>query len=86
MNDVQRIETGVLYILLGVDMRTNALLVLVQLGLLAVTILLMFKMTVCLLSVQTASKLLDRVGLLNLCIEKKQFIIICCFIFICNLC
>ena len=67
---VQRKETGVLYILVGVDMRTKALSVLVRLGLLAVTILLVAIMTVCLLSIRAAPKLLDVVGLLNLCIEK----------------
>ena len=83
MSDGQRIETGVLYILVGVDMKINALSVLVRLGLLAVTILLMVIMTVCLMSVLAASNL-GMVGLLNLCIEE-QFIINRCCIFICKL-
>ena len=41
----------------------------------SVTILLMVIMTICLLSVRAASKLLDMVGFLNLCIEKDKFII-----------
>ena len=77
MSDVLRIETGVLNILVGVDTRMNALSVLVRLGLLAVTMLLMVIMTVCLMSVLAASNLLGMVGLLNLCIEKEQFIINC---------
>ena len=79
MSDVLRIETRVLNILVGVDTRMNALSVLVRLGLLAVTMLLMVIMTVCLMSVLAASNL-GMVGLLNLCIEKKQFIINCCCI------
>ena len=35
-------------------------------------------MIVCLMSDLVASKLLDMVELLNLCIEKEQFIINCC--------
>ena len=73
MSDVQRIETRVLYILVVVDIR-RMLSVLVQLGLLTVTILLVAIMTVYLLGVLAASKLLDMVGLSNLCIEKGQFI------------
>ena len=80
MSDVQRIKTGVLYILVGIDMKMNALSVLVRLGLPAVTILFMTIMTVYLQSVQAAMKVLDMVGLLNLFIEKKQFIINCCLI------
>ena len=86
MRDVQRIETGVLYILVGVDIRINALSVLVRSGLLAETILLMIIMTVCLMSVIAASRLVDMVGLLNLVIEKEQFIIYCFCIPICDLC
>ena len=82
MSDVQRIETKIPYILVGVDMRTIALPVLVWLGLLTMTILLIAIMRVCLLSVQAASKLLDRVGLLDLCRKKEQFIINCCCILI----
>ena len=82
MSDVQRIETGVLYILVGIDMRMNALSVLVRLGLLAMTILLMVIMTVCLMSVLAASNLLGMGELLNLCIEKEQFIIKCCCILV----
>ena len=67
-------------------MRMNSLSVLVRLGLLAVTILLVAIMTVCLLSVRAASKVLDMVGLSNLCIEKGLFIINCCSILICDLC
>ena len=67
MSDVQRIETGAL---VGVDIKMNALSVLVRIGLPAVTILFMTIMTVYLLSVRAAMKLLDMVGLLNLCIEK----------------
>ena len=77
MSDVQRLETGVFYILVGIDMRINALSVLVRLGLLAVTILLIVIMTVCFMSVLAASNLLGMVGLLNLCIEREQFIINC---------
>ena len=51
MRKVQRIEKEVLYILVGIGMRTNALSVLVRLGLLAITISLMAIVTVCLLSV-----------------------------------
>ena len=47
---------------------------LVLLGLLAMTILLMVIMAVYLLNGLAASKLLDMVGLLNLCIEKERFI------------
>ena len=67
-------------------MRMNSLSVLVRLGLLAVTILLVAIMTVCLLSIRAASKLLDMVGLSNLCTEKGQFITNCCYIVICDLC
>ena len=62
MSDVQRIETRVLYILVVVDMR-RMLSVLVHLGLLTVTILLVAIMTVYLLGVLAASKLLDTVEL-----------------------
>ena len=85
MSDAQRIETEVLYILVGVDIRINALSVLVRLGLLAVTILLMVIMTVCLMSILAASNLLGMVGLLNLYVEKEQFIINRCLIVVCKL-
>ena len=70
MSYVQRIETGVLYIIVVVDMRTNALSVLLRLGLLAVTMLLVTIMTACLLSVRAASTVLDMVGFSTLCMEK----------------
>ena len=72
MSDTQRIETEVLYILVGVDMRINAVL----------EQLLVVIMKVCLMSVLAASILLGMVGLLNLCIENKQFIINRCCIFV----
>ena len=80
MSDVQRIKRRVFYILVDIDIRTNALSVLVRLGLLTVTIFLVAIMTVYLLGVLAASKLLDMVGLSNLCEEKGQFIINCCCI------
>ena len=66
-------------------MRTNALSVLVRLGLLAVTMLLMVIIRVRLMSVLAAENLLGIVGLSNLCIEKEQFIINCRCIFVCKL-
>ena len=64
----------------------NALSVLVQLGLLAVAILLKAIMMVCLLSFREALKLLDVVGLLHLCREKEQFLIDCCCVFLYLIC
>ena len=75
-----------IFILVSVYVRMNVLSVLVRLDLLAITMLLMVIVTVCLMSVSVASNLLGMVGLLNLCIEKKQFIINRCCIFECNLC
>ena len=56
-------------------MTMNALPVLVRLVLLAPTILLMFKVTVGLLSVRAVSKLLDMVELLNLCIKRNGLLL-----------
>ena len=72
MSNVQRIETGVLYILVGVDIRTNALSVSVWLGLLAVTILLMAIMTVYLLSVRPSSVKVTRYGRVVKPVHKEK--------------
>ena len=56
-------------------MTMNALPVLVRLVLLALTILLMFKVAVGLLSVRAVSTLLDMVELLNLCIRRNDLLL-----------
>ena len=69
MSNLQRTDTKVLYILVGTDMRPNALAGFARLGFPAIF------MAMC---GHYDSLIADMIELLYLCIEKEQFIVNCC--------